>query len=70
MYSKYYEPLPDADAYLARIGMKRPTELTRDYLDELVFAHQCNVPFENVDICEFGKAVSIATEDLYNKSRP
>ncbi len=67
MYSKYYEPLPDADAYLARIGMQRPTELTKAYLDELVFAHQCNVPFENVDICEFGKAVSITTEDLYNK---
>ncbi len=67
MYSKYYEPLPDADAYLARIGMQRPTKLTKEYLDALVFAHQCTVPFENIDICERGKSVSIATQDLYNK---
>lgn len=69
MYEEYYEPLKDseADAYLKRIGMKRPTALTKEYLDELVLAHQCTVPFENLDIFGLHKPISIVPSDLYDK---
>lgn len=67
MYEEYYEPLPDVEAYLKRIGMKRPTELTKEYLDQLVFAHQCAVTFENIDVYLLDKPISIAVQDLHNK---
>jgi len=67
MFEEYYAPLPDVDAYLQRIGMERPKELTKEYLDELVFAHQCSVPFENLDIYELHKPISIVPQDIFDK---
>lgn len=68
MNEEYYYVLSDAevDAYLARIGTVRK-ELTIDYLDELVYLHQCNVPFENLDVYEYKRPVSIEIEKLYDK---
>ena len=37
MWEEYYKPLPDADKYLKRIGVERREELTKEYLDKLVF---------------------------------
>ena len=67
MFSAYYESLPDADAYLERIGMKRPEKLTKEYLDQLVMAHQRTVPFENLDIFDLHKPISIVPKDLFDK---
>ncbi|HHU05025.1 MAG TPA: arylamine N-acetyltransferase [Clostridiales bacterium] len=67
MFAEYYEPLPDVDAYLERIGMERPKQLTKEYLDELVMAHQCSVPFENLDIYDLHKPISIKPKDIFEK---
>ena len=67
MYQEYYEKLPDVDLYLKRIGMKRPTSLNKEYLDELVLAHQCSVPFENLDIYDLRKPISIIPRDIFEK---
>ena len=59
-----------ARAYLDRIGLEhvpvRPV-CTLELLDELVFAHQCSVPFESVDFAGGGPAPSLVQEDLFHK---
>lgn len=69
MFKDYYKGLPEggADAYLERLGMQRPKQLTKEYLDELVKAHQCNIPFENLDIYDLKKPISIVPKDLFDK---
>ena len=67
MYSNLYAPIPDVDRYLKRIGMPRPAALTKEYLDELIYAHQCEIPYDTLDVGLLGKDVSLGIEDLYNK---
>lgn len=67
MYEEYYQKLPDVDLYLGRIGMARPKSLNREYLDELVLAHQCSVVFENLDIYDLHKPISIIPGDIFDK---
>jgi len=67
MYSALYAPIPDIDAYLKRIGMNRPEELTKEYLDELIYQHQLHVPFDTLDVGLLNKDISLGIEDLYNK---
>lgn len=67
MYEEYYEKLPDVDLYLKRIGMERPKTLSKEYLDELVLAHQCSVVFENLDIFDLHKSISIVPRDIFDK---
>lgn len=67
MYEEYYEKLPDVDLYLRRIGMARPKTLSREYLDELVLAHQCSVVFENLDIYYLHKSISIKPGEIFDK---
>ena len=67
MFEELYEPLPDIDAYLERIGIDRPRPATPEFLDELIYAHQLNVPFENLEVYERGQAVSLAKVDLFDK---
>ncbi len=66
MTESLYQPLPDVDAYLKRIGMQRG-EATLGYLDELIYAHQCAVPFEDLDISDKGLNVSLGKADLFDK---
>lgn len=67
MYENYYKPLPDVDAYLERIGMKRPSVPDLDYLNKLIFNHLCHVPFENLDMYLYKKEVSLSTDALFDK---
>ena len=67
MYEKLYEPLPDTAAYLERLGLKPPRELNREYLDGLVYAHQCRIPFENLDVYAFHRPISLGIADLFQK---
>ena len=54
MYGKYFEPLPDKDAFLARIGLEgEDIPLTREGLDKVLWAFLCTVPFENLDLFDF-----------------
>lgn len=68
MNREYYAELTQeqAEAYLKRIGMEREAP-TKAYLDALVFAHQCSVPFEVLDISEKDLCVSLKVGDLFDK---
>lgn len=59
--------LPDVQAYLKRIGLARAESPTRAFLDELLYAHQVSVPFENLDVYELHRNVSLEVPDLFDK---
>lgn len=67
MYEDLYAPLPDRQAYLARIGYKKQTVCNTDDLDTLVFSHLCAVPFENLDVLGSDREPSILTHALFDK---
>jgi len=62
-----YEPLPDLEAYLARMGYTGSRELTRETLNALVYAHQCSIPFENLSCCDYDEPVVLDIPSLYDK---
>lgn len=68
MYEGLYEPLPDAGAYLRRIGLGE-TELSNDAaaLDMLVRAHLRHVPFENIDVWGRGVCPELGIGALFDK---
>ena len=53
--------------YLARIGWEGDAPVTRKTLDDLVYAHQCSVPFETADLVALGETPSLEMSDLYQK---
>ena len=67
MSEELYEPLPDLKAYLKRIGITHVKEPSPEFLDELVYAHQSTVPFDNLDVCERGIVPSLGIADLFDK---
>lgn len=67
MFEFQYEPIPDLERYLKRIRYEGTRELTRENLNKLVYAHQCTVPFENLDPHEYKKPIVITTAHLYEK---
>ena len=62
-----YDPVPDLDAYLARINYPGTRELTRENLNALVLAHQLAVPFEGLDLSLYHKPVTLDTAHLFEK---
>ena len=67
MSEELYEPIPDLDAYLKHIGIEKTGPLTTDFLDELIYAHQHAVPFDNLDVYEKGLVPALGIADLYDK---
>ena len=67
MTKRLYEPIPDVDAYLERIGIAGTRELTPEFLDELINAHQHAVPFDNLDVYEKQLIPSLGVADLFDK---
>lgn len=67
MSEELYALVPDVDAYLERIGIAEAKEPTASFLDEIIHAHQCTVPFDNLDICEKNLTPSLAIPDLFDK---
>ncbi len=65
-WSPYFAPIPDTHPYLTRIGLIHE-QPSRAYLDALIYAHQCSVPFETLDVTDYGQAVSLRTDDLFAK---
>ena len=68
MYEELYAPLPDAGAYLERIGLagEKP-EPTAEWLDRLVHAQLTHIPFDAMDCWGRGDTPSLAIEDLFDK---
>ncbi|MDR2090010.1 MAG: arylamine N-acetyltransferase [Clostridiales Family XIII bacterium] len=69
MYRKLDESLraEEVRAYLERIGLRRPAAADRAALDAIIFAHQCSVPFENLDSAEYRTAPHLETSRLFDK---
>ena len=55
------------DRYLERIGFEGPINLDGDTLDRLIWAHISAVPFESLDLHEYGVVPSLNVDDLYDK---
>lgn len=66
-WSVYYQ-IPDGlrDCYLEKLGMEVQLP-SRDYLDKLVKAHQCTIPFENLSTTIWNETVSIEPQRLMDK---
>lgn len=67
MSEELYAPIPDLDAYLARIGIAEVKEPTPAFLDEVIMAHQCSVPFDDLDTCALDIVPSLGIPDLFDK---
>lgn len=68
MFEELYEQLPDPARYWKRLGIERPAPPpNRDDLDKIIFAHQCAIPFENLDACEHRVPISLGIEALFEK---
>ena len=59
--------LPSLDAYLDRIGVCDVQPATLEFLDELIYAHQRTVPFDNLDVYEKHLVPSLQVPDLFDK---
>ncbi len=55
------------DRYLQRIGFSGPLDGSPEMLGRLVRAHLEHVPFENLDVVDFGKVPELDEETLYHK---
>lgn len=55
------------DGYLARMAYTGPREPNLETLGALMRAHLLHVPFENLDIYDLHKPVSLAAADVYHK---
>lgn len=69
MYDIVYEELSSEEvaAYLNRMGYSGETSVTKECLDELIYLHQCNVPFECLDTYHTDVVPAIDKDALYSK---
>lgn len=67
MYELIYQPLPDVEAYLKRMNYTGSREVCLQTLNDLIYTHQCNVPFENLDCCDYHVPISLDVDHLFEK---
>ena len=67
MYETMNQPIPDLDAYLARLGLDAPPAPTLDGLDALIWAHQTRIPFEDLNTSRLNRPVPLDIPALYDK---
>lgn len=68
MFEELYAPLPDAEAYLERIGLPGlPRKCDPETLDQLLYAHVHTIPFENLDAWAEGKAPALSVRRMFKK---
>lgn len=67
MYEELYEPLPQKEPYLKRLGLAAVSAADKKNLDLLIFSHQLHIPFEDLDVCEFKRTASLSISSLYEK---
>lgn len=68
MYEELSAPLPDAGAYLTRIGLDgAEVSPTVEWLDKLVHAQLTHVPFDDMDVWGRGDTPSLAINDIFEK---
>ncbi|MBE6015087.1 MAG: arylamine N-acetyltransferase [Lachnospiraceae bacterium] len=57
----------DLKAYYERLGIERPAVLDKAALDKIIQAHQCSIPFEDLECNYLKKKVLVDTDSLFNK---
>ncbi|MCR5665856.1 MAG: arylamine N-acetyltransferase [Eubacterium sp.] len=67
MFEELYEPIPDVDLYLKRIGFDRTPGINLKDLEDLIRLHQMAITFEDIDVRCRKIPVSLAVKDLFNK---
>lgn len=67
MQDIFYDPIPDVDAYLSRIGYEGSREPNEQNLHRLVYCHQTSVPFESLDLSLWHHPLNLDTAHLYEK---
>ncbi|HIS40507.1 MAG TPA: arylamine N-acetyltransferase [Candidatus Aphodovivens avistercoris] len=68
MFEELHEELPDTGLYWQKLGMEAPKEQpNRELLDQMIYAHQCRIPFEDLDIYENKLNVSLGMNDMFDK---
>lgn len=55
------------DSYLRRMGYEGPLDVSAGTLTGLVRTHLEGIPFENLDVFDFGRVPELAEEALYHK---
>ena len=58
----------DLSAYSMRIGLElagRKPDVA--LLDQVIYAHQCSIPFEDIDIYDLHRGISLEPKDLFDK---
>ncbi|MEA5020050.1 MAG: arylamine N-acetyltransferase [Gordonibacter sp.] len=68
MYEELYAPLPDINRYWKRLGLT-PAIGQPDgaLLNHIIEAHQRAIPFENFDVCDYRRPVSLGIPALFEK---
>ena len=67
MYESMNQPIPDIGEYLSRIGLSAVPSPTLDGLNDLIWAHQTHVPFEDLNTSWLKRPVSLEIPALYDK---
>ncbi|NLG11327.1 MAG: arylamine N-acetyltransferase [Coriobacteriaceae bacterium] len=72
MYQALYKELSPQmlQEYLRRVGLDSKDlhqGLDCALLDKVIYAHQCNIPFETLDIYQTGGDISLATDRVFDK---
>ncbi|SDB05369.1 arylamine N-acetyltransferase family protein [Eubacterium oxidoreducens] len=67
MYEELYEPLPDVDAYLKRIGFTGTPKVNLTTLEQLIYLHQTAIPFEDIDVHCRKVPITLAIRELFDK---
>ncbi len=68
MFDDLYKPLPDVAGYLKRIGFTDDIQnINVNTLEALTRAHLLAVPFENLDVYDFGRDIQLGIPDLFDK---
>lgn len=69
MYEILYEELSSEQiaAYLQRMGFTGTPRVSKECLDELVYQHQCHVPFECLDTYHTEAFIPLDKDSLYEK---
>jgi len=68
MYGKYFDKLPNKALLLKRIAIEDENiPLTKDGLDKVQWAYLCAVPFENLDLYDYGVTLDFGINELFEK---
>ena len=67
MESEFVLGAQETRAYLARLGLERPERPTREALDDLVYAHQCSIPFETIDMYRCTEPPDLEPAHVFDK---